>query len=200
VWIVRNIINCLGKIKFLVCVREADSNYLLCHICHWLPLYLFPWTRISAIFIKICLYLNIMIKVGKNINLYEGPRVLRLLWLKSYSSYLGYQCSHSSTVIMAELVTTLTIVRTIMITLVTTVTNEPKVIMVTLVRTVTCYQCSSYCCNGYSYAPLSASLCGYFLTCLNVKYVTRGTCTYSSLKGELQNETLLLTRGCIRIK
>jgi hypothetical protein len=51
-----------------------------------------------------------------------------------------------------------------------------------------------------SYTPLSASLCGYFVTCFNVKYVIRGTCIYSPLNGELQNETLLLTKGCIRIK
>jgi hypothetical protein len=37
----------------------------------------------SRLFINICRYLPIFIKVGKNVNLYEGPRVLRLLWLQS---------------------------------------------------------------------------------------------------------------------
>jgi len=97
---------------------------------------------------------------------------------------------------MAELVNILTSVPMVIVTLVTTVTIDPKVIMVTLVTTVPrslWLPLLPMFLNGYSYVPLRASVCGYFVTLFNVSI-------YSPLKGELQNETLLLTMGRIRIK
>ena len=93
---VRNIIHCVGKIKFIMCVRKANSDYLLCHGCHWLPPSVFPWNWISEIFTKTCLYVPILIKIRKKItdNLQEDPHILRLLWLASYNSCIGSHCSY----------------------------------------------------------------------------------------------------------